>query len=226
MTQGQRKALDLGSQDLTVDQISKVKEALVSCSGGKGRPEELVMLSAKSKPYQFDSLDAFIKELGKLPNDSSYFYYTVTFGASNRASLYLDPDRPAKLVLEGEPRWVVGVEETLSRAIPKGKHRHKLHGGWGFLAIWAMVMLIAAVFLVAISLARGPEPLLILWVLLISGMLGAYLSIASSDKLNPANTLSFSKKRRPFLEVLLHFITIALGIISVIIVALLIEIGI
>jgi len=219
-----RTVLDLGSQDLDLEFLMSFRDRLkkaVTAKTARGL-EELVMFSAGGRPYQFKDLDELSSSLGKLPKDIGYFYYTVVL-AGTRASLYLDPDRPSKLVLEGDRNEVDGLSANLGRAFPPSAPRHVFHSTLAPFLIWAVVLTMASVFLGAVVLATGEvRPLLVTWVIFISGMVGVYLSIARHGSFAQTSTMSLGKKRRPYLELVLHFITVALGIVSVIMVAMLI----
>ncbi|MCU0798915.1 MAG: hypothetical protein MUC62_04510 [Candidatus Thermoplasmatota archaeon] len=219
----ERTVIDLGSQDLDIDFLNAFRRKLGELAhpaGGSGR-EELIMFTAGGRPYQFKDLDELSSSMGALPQDVGYFYYTLISGGL-RASLYLDPDRPAKLVLEGAKEEMARLGGELRKAFPPSGPRDVLHGRLGPFIVWGSVLAVAMVFLAAVVLATGEaRPLLVTWVIFISGMVGVYLSIARSRAFAMASTMSLGKKRRPYLELVLHFITVALGIISVIIVAML-----
>jgi hypothetical protein len=218
-----RIVLDLGSQDLDLEFLKAFKRKLKESSHPAGRSgnEELIMFTAGGRPYQFKDLEELITSIGKLPEDVGYFYYTLLLGGL-RASLYLDPDRPAKLVLDGPKDATSKMGSVLRRSFPPSGPRDVIHGRFGPFIVWGTVLAMAVVFLSAVILAtREVRPLLVSWVILISGMVGAYLSIARSRAFAMASTMSLGKKRRPYLDLVLHFITVALGIISVIIVAML-----
>lgn len=218
-----RIVLDLGSQDLDIEflRLFKNKVEEISHPVGRSGKEELIMFTAGGRPYQFKDLEALSTSIGNLPEDVGYFYYTLLLGGL-RTSLYLDPDRPAKLVLEG-PRDDIGkMGSVLRKAFPPSEPRKVIHGRFGPFIVWGTVLAMAVVFLSAVILATGEvRPLLVTWVILVSGMVGAYLSVARSRAFAMASTMSLGKKRRPYLDLVLHFITVALGIISVIIVAML-----
>ncbi len=224
-----RISIDLNSQDLSVKHMESFRDiALVDPVQQKGgQAQELIMFSVKAKPYQFSSLTEFKNELGSIPDDASYFYYTITHSSGNRCALYLDPDRPAKIVIEGGTDFVETMSIKLKGLLPKGGKRYVLHGKWGFIGIWAAVVMIALSVIITYSIVSGPDPYLISWVLFVSSILGIYLSIAKAKDINPANTMALGNiPKRPILDTTLHFLTIMLGVISVVLVILFIEFNI
>jgi hypothetical protein len=215
MVSQNRAVIDLRSQDLEISDLESFRKAMTgSGAGGEKSPEELIMFSSSNKPYQFDSLSKFEKNMGKIPDNASYFYYTLTFSSGDRASLYLDPDRPGKVVLEGSNTWLKRGSETISSLFPKGGERYKIHQRYGIILIWSMIIILAAVVLAVSSLIVEITPVVISVVIFTSSMLGIYLSVVRSKELQPANTISFVKRRRFWVETVLHFLTIVLGIIS------------
>jgi len=219
----ERTVMDLGSQDLDMEFLKAFRRKLEENAPSADRKGsgDLIMFTAGGRPYQFRDMDELSSSLGKLPQDVGYFYYTVLFGGL-RASLYLDPDRPAKLVLEGPKDDIGRLGGVLRKAFPPSGPREVIHGRFGPFIVWGTILVMALVFLAAVILATGEvRPLLVTWVILISGIVGVYLSIARSRAFAMASTMSLGKKRRPNLDLVLHFMTVALGIISVIIVAML-----
>ena len=219
-----RKVIWLGSQDLDLGYLLSLRDRLKERSipsGPKGW-EELIMFTAGGRPYQYKDLDELSGSMGKLPNDIGYFYCTFLMDGT-RISLYIDPDRPSKLVLEGEGRVIEELARELKGAFPPSGPREVLHGKFGPFIIWGAVLTVSAVLLAAVILATGEvRPLLVTWVILISGLVGAYLSIARYSSIARTSTMSLGRKRSPYTELVLHFITVALGIVSVIMVVLLI----
>ena len=218
----ERRVIDLRSQDLEISDLEKFKEAVSVTEKGK-TPEELIMFSSSSKPYQFNALSDFMKEMDSIPNDASYFYFTLTYHGGERCSLYLDPDRPGKVVVEGPKQWAEMMENRVHETFPKGGERFRVHQKFGILMIWGIIVLMAAVILVITSLIFGLDPLVYSVVIFASSILGIYLSIVKAKELQPANTISFVKKRRYWFETLLHLITVGLGIICAILVTVLVK---
>ncbi|MGA1873124.1 MAG: hypothetical protein ACMUHY_05585 [Thermoplasmatota archaeon] len=215
-----RRVIDLRSQDLSVSDLHGFRDKVIK---GDDRPEELIMFSSSSKPYQFTSISDLEERVGSIPDDASYFYYTITYQDGRRASLYLDPDRPGKLVLEGAGKWTEAMETSLLEMFPRGGERYRVHQRFGLLLIWGMVVLLAAVILTVFSLLFGINPVIISVVIFTSSILGIYLSIVKSKELQPANTISFVKRRKFLWETFLHMMTIALGIVSAILAAVIVE---
>jgi hypothetical protein len=218
----QRLVIDLGSQDLDMSDLEKFRKTIID-HGGKDKPEELVMFSSDSNPYQFTSLSEFKKNVGSIPDNASYFYFTLTFHGGERCSLYLDPDRPGKFVVEGPKKWSEMMEEKVRTIFPKGGGRYKVHQKFGILMIWGMVVILAGIILIGTTLILGPDPVVLSVVIFTSSILGIYLSIVKSKELQPANTISFVKKRKLWLVTLLHLITIALGIVCAVLATVLVE---
>lgn len=218
----ERRVIDLRSQDLELSDLERFRKT-VSGSDSKDRPEELIMFSSSSKPYQFNSLSDFMKEMDSIPNDASYFYFTLTYHGGERCSLYLDPDRPGKVVVEGPEKWAETMENRIHEVFPKGGERFRVHQRYGILLIWGIVVILAAVILAVTSLIFGIDPLVFSVVIFTSSILGIYLSIVKAKELQPANTISFVKKRKFWLETMLHFLTIALGIICAVLATVLVK---
>ena len=226
MKERARISIDLNSQDLSLKHMESFRDiALVDPANKKGSTtQELIMFSAKARPYQFSSLNDFKNDLGSIPDDTGYFYYSITQSSGNRCALYLDPDRPAKMVIEGKTDFVESMSEKLKNIFPKGGKRYVLHGRWGFIGIWVAVILIAFSVIFTYSFLSEPNPYLISWVLFVSSILGIYLSIAKAKDINPANTMALGNRpKKPIFDTMLHFLTIVLGIISVILIILFIE---
>jgi hypothetical protein len=221
-----RISIDLRSQDLKTADMERFRAAAIGLRSKRGEddPQELIMFSVSAKPYQYPSLDAFKKESISIPDDANYFYYTITFPTGNRFALYLDPDRPAKMVIEGDKEFINLNKERMMQCFPKGGKRYLAQGKLGMFFIWGAVVFIALSVIGMYSVLSSPNPYLILWVIFISSLLGIYMSMAKSKVINPANTMSLGRKRKhPLIDLMLHFITIALGIISVVLVILFIE---
>ncbi|MGA1822838.1 MAG: hypothetical protein ACMUIG_09960, partial [Thermoplasmatota archaeon] len=172
----------------------------------------------------YNNLEDLMKEVGSLPAEPSYLYYTITWPALGRCSIYLDPDRPAKIVIEGKQDWVDQVESDIKKEFVKGDSRYLVHQRGGIFLIWLMVIVIAILGLMITSIIRGEvNPLMILVVLVMSGILGTYMSLLKAKEIQPANTISLKGRKRPRLESLMHIITIALGIISAILATIIVE---
>ena len=225
MSQRSRISIDLRSQDLTVADMENFrKTALKDISDEEDSYQELIMFSAKSKPYQYSSLEEFSKDTDAIPDDAGYFYYTISISSGDRFSLYLDLDRPAKMVMEGSKEFIEANRKRMEKAFPKGGERYKAQGNIGIFMIWGIVVTLAIAVIIAYSILSEPNPYLTVFVLFISSILGIYLSLSQKNVLNPANTMSLGQKRKnPKIDLILHIITIALGIISVVLVMLFFE---
>jgi len=222
--QNARTALELGSQDLKVIDLQRFRDVVMGrAKKGVKKPQELIMFSSGPKAFQYALLDEFLKDVGAIPEDTGHFYYTIAYTGSRRCSLYLDPDRPAKVVIEGDRGWIDEMEPVLRKTFPKGGMRYLVHGTWGIFMIWAAVLLTAAVVLAATALIIGLEPVVLSSVLLAAGILGTYLSIRNAKELQPANTITFVKRKRVWFDTLMHFMTIVLGIISAVLATLIIK---
>jgi hypothetical protein len=181
------------------------------------------MFSSSSKPYQFRSLKEFEENVGSIPDNASYFYFTLTYHGGERCSLYLDPDRPGKVVIEGHGKWADLMEKRVHEAFPKGGERFRIHQKFGILMIWGIIVLLAAVILTVASLFIGLDPVVFSVVIFTSSILGIYLSIVKSKELQPANTISFVKKRKFWFETFLNLLTIGLGIICAVLATVLVQ---
>lgn len=217
--------MDLQSQDVGLEELRGFRKAVMSTAGGKaGKPEELIMFSAESRPYQYDSLDSMVEELPSLPEGASYLYYTIRFRKLGRCSLYLDPDRPGKVVIEGDEGWMERVSRAVSDGMGKGDPRHVVHSRAGVFIIWGIIVSVAILALTITTLAMGgADPILTAVIIFMSGMLGIYLSLVKMKEIQPANRISFSGSSRWWVESLLHLVTIALGIICAIMGAVLVK---
>jgi len=218
----ERRVIDLRSQDLTVSDLQKFRDNIIR-STKEGSPEELIMFSSSSKPYQFGSIADLEEKVGSIPDDAGYFYYTLSYPSGKRASLYLDPDRPGKVVIEGPLDWIGKEEEEITGMFPRGGERYRVHQRFGILLIWGSIVVLAAVILGAAYLLVDLDPMVISVVIFTSSILGIYLSVVKSRELQPANTISFVKKRKFMWETLLHLLTVALGIISAVLAAVFVE---
>lgn len=205
--------------------MEKFREAAIKgIREGEDHYQELIMFSAKSKPYQYSSLNEFLKDTDSIPDDAGYFYYTISFNTGDRFSLYLDPDRPAKMVMEGSKDFIDTNKQKMEDAFPKGGERYKTTGNIGIFMIWGIVVTLAITVIIGYSVISEPNPYLTVFVLFISSILGIYLSLSQKNVLNPANTMSLGQRRKnPKIDLILHMITIALGIISVVLVMLFFE---
>jgi hypothetical protein len=209
-----RTVVDLRSQDLDISDLTEFRDRLGKGMGGK--MEELIMFSSSNRPYQFTSLTSFKGQMKDIPDNASYFYYTISTKGGDRCSLYLDPDRPGKVVIEGSKEWSSQMEEVVSDLFPSGGERYKVHHKYGIVLIWSMVVLLAAVILGGAYLLFDIDAMVISVVIFTSSILGIYLSVRKSKELQPANTISFVKKRRFWVDTVLNLIMVALGIISAI----------
>lgn len=227
MKEMEKISIDLGSQDLTLNHMERFRKTVLDGAGSKKSFQELIMFSSDAKPYQYSSLMDFKEDLGLIPDSTGYFYYTISFSRGDRCALYLDPDRPARIVIQGEDDFLSKMNPIIEKGFPKGSSRYKAHSGWGYLTIWATVVIIAGSIIAAYSLLSEPNPYLIVWVLFVSSVLGIYLSVAKGKEINPANTMALGNKRKhPYVDMILHMLTITLGIVSVILVILFIEFNI
>lgn len=226
MTARIRRSIDLRSQDLSPDDIRRFQKTFIDFTKDEGEHQELLMFSTGIKPYQYTSLGDFEKDLKKIPENAEYFYYTLTLPSGDRCSLYLDPDRPAKVVIEGKENFVRELAKNMEKTFPKGGVRYKTQGSLGYFLIWGTVVVTSFAFILAYTLlsGSGANPYLVAWVIFVSSLLGIYLSIVKSKDIYPANTMSLTgRRKRPMIDLFLHFITVALGIISVILVLLFVE---
>lgn len=225
MADRKREVIDLRSQDFTLKDMKRFRAAAISNPMMESRqPNEMIMFSRNVDQFQFQSLEDLEKKESGLPNEANYLYYTLTWPSKGRCSVYIDPDRPAKVVLEGERRWTDSMKETIMKTFDTGDRRYLLHTTGGLFVIWAFVVGIAIFSLVIASLIIGRiDPVMIGVVLLTSGILGVYLSIVKKQELGPANTISFVGKKKWWLDTFLHIITVTLGIICAILSTIIIE---
>jgi len=218
----ERRVIDLRSQDLEVNDLNRFRQSITG-STKEDSPEELIMFSSSSKPYQFGSVADLEEKVGSIPDDAGYFYYTISYASGKRASLYLDPDRPGKVVVEGPGDWIEKMDKVITDTFPRGGERFRVHQRFGILLIWGLIVVLASVILGAAYLIIDLNPVIISVVIFTSSILGIYLSVVKSRELQPANTISFVKRRKYLRETLLHLVTIALGIISAVLAAVIVE---
>lgn len=218
----ERKVLDLKSQDLATHDMVTFRDTVLEGLSKTGH-QELISFNSGSKPYNYSSLDEFRKMSDSIPDNASYFSYTMTFDTGDRCSIYLDPDRPGKLVIEGKPEFVSDLDGRLGKVFPKGSERYVIHKRMGIFIIWALVISMAAVILLITSLLIGPDAIMISSVILTSSILGIYLSVVKSKEIQPANTISFIKRRNYWLDTVLHMLTIALGILSAVLATIILQ---
>ena len=218
----ERNVIDLKSQDMAGDDLGKFRKTVLS-GIEKNEFKELISFNSGSKPYNFASLDEFLKNRETIPDDASYFSYTISLTSGDRCSLYLDPDRPGKLVVDGSPEWVEMKTADLEVKFPKGSERYVVHGAMGVFIIWAAVIILATIILLVTTLIIGLDAVIISSVIFTSSVLGIYLSIVKSKEIQPANTISFVKRRNYRFETFLHVLTIALGILSAVLATMIVK---
>jgi hypothetical protein len=218
----ERNVIDLKSQDMAGDDLERFRKTVLR-GVGKNEFEELISFNSGSKPYNFASLHEFQRNRKTIPDDASYFSYTITLQTGDRCSLYLDPDRPGKLVVDGGLEWVKKRTNDLEGEFPKGTERYVVHGAMGVFIIWAAVIILASIILLVTTLIMGLDAVIISSVIFTSSVLGIYLSFVKSKEIQPANTISFVKRRNYWLETFLHVLTIALGILSAILATIIVK---
>ncbi|MGA1820598.1 MAG: hypothetical protein ACMUHU_06285 [Thermoplasmatota archaeon] len=218
----ERRVIDLRSQDLSVSDLHRFQESITD-STKEDAPEELIMFSSLSKPYQFASIADLEEKVGSIPDDAGYFYYTISYSSGKRASLYLDPDRPGKVVVEGPGDWIERMDKVIAKTFPRGGERYRVHQRFGIILIWGAIVIIAAMILGAAYLMVDLNPVIISVVIFTSSILGIYLSVVKSRELQPANTISFVKRRKFLWETVMHLVTIVLGIVSAVLAAVIVE---
>ncbi|MGA1849053.1 MAG: hypothetical protein ACMUHB_06900 [Thermoplasmatota archaeon] len=216
-----RTVVDLRSQDLDISNLTQFRDRLGKVMGAG--IEELIMFSSANKPYQFSSLDEFKEKMTDIPDNASYFYYTISTRGGERCSLYLDPDRPGKVVIEGSKGWTARMEEVVNGIFPSGGERYKVHDRYGIVLIWSIVVVLAALILGGAYLLFNIDATVISVVIFTSSILGIYLSVRKSKELQPANTISFVKKRRFWVDTVLNLVMIALGIVSAILASVMVQ---
>jgi hypothetical protein len=223
-----RIAIDMGSQDFSLDDMKAFRNLVMMNPLLEGRPpNELITFSKDSDAYQFKNIDEMTDSQKGIPDDPNYLYYTLTWPSKGRCAVYVDPDRPTKVVLEGNNRWIERMKEGIKDTFKIGDRRYLLHTPGGIFFIWGAVLVLAIILLSAASIVLNEiNPLMILVVLLTSGMLGVYLSIVKSQELQPANTISFVKKRLWWMDLIMHSITIVLGIICAILATYIVQMAI
>jgi hypothetical protein len=216
-----RIVVDLRSQDLDMSDLTEFRDRLGKVLGK--RIEELIMFSSANKPYQFKSLGDFKENMKDIPDNASYFYYTISNKSGERCSLYLDPDRPGKVVIEGSKEWTSRMEEVVSGIFPSGGERYKVHDKYGIVLIWSTVVVLAGLILGGAYLLFNIDATVISVVIFTSSILGIYLSVRKSKELQPANTISFIKKRRFWIDTVLYLVMVALGIVSAIMASVIVQ---
>jgi len=217
----ERTVVDLRSQDLDISDLSGFRDRIKKAHDGN--LQELIMFSSSNKPYQFNSLGSFMERMSDIPDNASYFYYTLSTDVGERCSLYLDPDRPGKVVIEGSKEWTKRMRDVISNLFPSGGERYKVHQKYGIVLIWSVVVILAAIILGAAYVLFRIDALVISVVIFTSSILGIYLSVRKSRELQPANTISFVKRRRFWLDTVLNTIVIVLGVISAILASVLVQ---
>ncbi len=216
-----RTVVDLRSQDLDISNLTQFRDRLGKNMGAG--IEELIMFSSANRPYQFVSLDEFKEKMTDIPDNASYFYYTISTKGGERCSLYLDPDRPGKVVIEGSKEWASRMEEVVNGIFPSGGERYKVHDKYGIVLIWSIVVVLAAIILGGAYLLFNIDATVISVVIFTSSILGIYLSVRKSKELQPANTISFVKKRRFWMDTVLYLVMVALGIVSAILASVMVQ---
>lgn len=217
MERSERSVLELGSLDVGLDELRGFKEAALLAAKLDMAPMELIVNSGLSGVDHYSSLGSLIESTPKSKFAPSYLHYSITWPSRARCSLYLDPDRPARIVLEGD-RGITGrMREAFSKTFGKGDERFRLHGPIGLFLIWLAVILIASTFTIAYIIGSGSaDPMIIIPVIVSSGVLGIYLSFFKLKDINPANTISLGSRQSWVGNMLLNLLTVALGIISAI----------
>mgnify|MGYP001312013231 CR=1 FL=1 len=220
-----REVIDLRSQDFTLEDMKRLRKTALSNPLMESRPpNEMILFSDGNEQFQFQSLEDMEKKESVVPKEAEFLYYTLTWPSKGRCSIYLDPDRPTKVVLEGGEKWIDSMKDTISGEFQLGDRRYLLHTQGGPFVIWAVVVGISILSLIIASFVRGVvDPVMIGVVLLTSGILGIYLSIVNKHDLGPANTISFERKKIWWHDMVLHAITITLGIVCAILSTVLIE---
>jgi hypothetical protein len=218
MLKNQRTVIELGSQDLGIGDIARFRDCLMAGSGFSEEAAELIVLSGFSGVSEFHSLSELSERMSDLPKEPSYLHYSLTWPSKARCSIYIDPDLPTRIVLEGDGGWVKEEERRTLNLFQAGDKRYRLHGKAGYLLIWASVIGIATLILMGFIIGSGSkDPMVIIPVIISSGLLGIYLSLVKLKDIQPANTISLVRRRAWWIESVLHLLTIALGVISAII---------
>ncbi len=221
MTDHRKTVIDIRSQDIKIPDLERFRKVVSSNRPENGtRSQELIMFSVRSKPYTYQGLEELKKELDTIPEGVIYLYYTLSFGPDIRISLYLDPDQPARVVIEGDEGWVDNMENVMKTQFGKGGSRYLIHSKGGFIILYGSVLGIALFALTITSFVKGgSNPILTAFIIVVAGFMGIYISMIRVKDLHPANTVSFGKRRPWWLESLLNLIVVILAIVCAILVA-------
>jgi len=212
-----RSTMELGSRDFSMEDLARFRDLALSDARFDAPHSELLVLSGLSGVKQYEGLDRMGPKDRWDNKEPTYLYFTISWPSRARCSLYIDPDRPARIVIEGPKDWKVKVEERMMTTFGGGDSRYKVHSKAGYVIIWISVVSIAALFIAGYVLGSNEsDPTIILPVMISSGLLGLYLSFSKMKDLQPANTISLKGRKRWWLESLMHLLVIALGIISAI----------
>ncbi len=216
-----KAVIDIRSQDVKMPDLERFRKVVRSNRPDNGtRPEELIMFSVRSKPYRYQGLEELKKELDTIPEGATYLYYTISFGPDIRTSLYLDPDQPARVVIEGDEGWVDDMEHVMKTQFGKGGSRYLIHSKGGFIILYSSILVIALLALTITSLVKGEtDPILTAFIIIVAVFMGIYLSMVRMKDLHPANTVSFGKRRPWWLESILSIIVVILAIVCAILAA-------
>ncbi|MDG6224965.1 MAG: hypothetical protein QCI82_05575 [Candidatus Thermoplasmatota archaeon] len=220
MERPDRTVLEFGSMDMGLDELKIFRESALKASGLDSTPMELVVNSGLSGVEHYDGLEELLERYRVHMFKPSYFHYSITWPSVARCSLYLEPDRPARIVMEGGSDVLERMKRTFTSKLGTGGKRYRLHGPVGLFLIWLVVILIASTFILAFIIGSGSaDPVIIIPVIVSSSVLGMYLSMFKLKDLNPANTVSLGPRGGWIGNVILNMLTVALGIISAIIAA-------
>ncbi len=216
-----KAVIDIRSQDVKIPDLERFRKVVRSNRPENGtRSQELIMFSVRSKPYSYKGLEELKKELDTIPEGATYLYYTISFGPDIRISLYLDPDQPARVVIEGDEGWVDGMENVMKMQFGKGGSRYLIHSKGGIIILYGSVLGIALLALTITSLVKGEtDPILTAFIIVVAGFMGIYISMIRMKDLHPANTVSFGKRRPWWFESILNLIIVILGIVCAILAA-------
>ena len=220
MERPDRTVLEFGSLDVGLEELKAFREGAIGAAGFDNAPMELVVNSGLSGVEHYDSLEELLERAKVHVLKPTYFHYSITWPSRARCSLYLEPDRPARIVMEGDVEVLERMKRAFSSRLGMGGKRYRLHGPVGLFLIWLAIILIASAFTVAFIIGSGSaDPVIIIPVIVSSGVLGIYLSIFKLKELNPANTISLGSRCAWMGNIILNMLTVALGIISAIIAA-------
>lgn len=221
MSAHKKAVVDIRSQDVKIPDLERFRKVVSSNAPEKGTdPQELIMFSVRSRPYRYQGLEELKKELDIIPEGATYLYYTISFGLDVRISLYLDPDQPARVVIEGDEGWVEGMENVMKTQFGKGGGRYILHSKGGFIILYGSVLTIALIALTITSIVKGEsDPVLTAVIIVVAGIMGIYISMIRMKDIHPANTVSFGRRRPWWLESLLNLAIVILGIVCTILAA-------